>query len=73
MKNTKLATTTLIVIIVAAISWIIYYSVHKPVPDASAFKVPPPSAGAHPEFVLHKRIPTPLATMGSPNSKPHGQ
>lgn len=73
MKNQKLVAGALILIIVVAIAWIVFYSVHKPAPESSAFKVPPPTAGAHPVFVPHKRIPIPPASLGGGTPKAPGQ
>ncbi len=73
MKNQKLLAGALILVIVVAIAWVVYSSVHKPAPDSSAFKVPPPTVGAHPVFILHKRIPVPAATLGGGTPRPAGQ
>ncbi len=73
MKNKSLVIGVLVVVIIAAIASVVFSMVHKPAPPADAFKVPPPTAGAHPIFVTNKRIPVHLPTLGggAPQNQKH--
>jgi Flp pilus assembly protein CpaB len=73
MKNKSLVIGVLVVVIIAAIASVVFSMVHKPAPPADAFKVPPPTAGAHPVFVTNKRMPAPPPTIGggAPQNQKH--
>ena len=73
MKNQPVVITVLVVVIVAAIAFVVFSMVHKPAPPPDAFKVAPPSAGAHPVFVTNKHISITPPTIGggAPQTQKH--